>query len=275
MADDVTKRLRYFTYQFMEERDFTDEQKYHLDRRHRQNRLLHTPGIAEGLEVEKTHAKKVKVTPGTAIDIEGQEIVQSKESLIDLSDSTQYPANSEIYITIRYSEELLAEDRQFPDQKNTETRITEKPIIEATTVTPPTDDTVIRLAKFTLDPIGNVPGNVGDQFDGGVRQGVGSVLADNAVSMSKLKREVRWEEIISLGSAGSETVVAFETSKDEPKSAFLLVYAYSTTNGAIFNWQQAYRTGIEDDLVQQIVTFKNDTGNTIDIKVKIYAVLES
>ncbi|NER29923.1 MAG: hypothetical protein F6J89_20465, partial [Symploca sp. SIO1C4] len=106
MLEDVTKRLRYFTYQFMEEPDFTDEQNYHLDRRHRHNRLLHTPGIAEGLEVKKTDAKKVKVSPGTAIDSNGQEIVQPEEYSLDLSNGTTYPPNSEVNITIKYNEKL-------------------------------------------------------------------------------------------------------------------------------------------------------------------------
>ncbi|MDJ0594333.1 MAG: hypothetical protein QNJ72_30885 [Pleurocapsa sp. MO_226.B13] len=273
MADNVTKRLRYFTNQFMEEPDFTDEQNYHLDRRHRHNRLLHSPGIAEGLEVEKTDAKEVKVTPGTAIDLEGQEIVQSEESLLDLSDSTNYPPNSEVYITIRYNEELRPEDRQSPDRENTETRITEKPSIEASTETPPTGGTVIRLARFTLDAIGNVPGTVGDQFDNGVRQGVGSVLADNAVSISKLKKELRKDESATLGAAGTHNVMAFETSRSQPNSAFLLVYAYSTTDGARFTWEQAYVT--VGDSMQHIVTFRNPLGNTIEIFYKIYAVLES
>ncbi|MGK7896341.1 MAG: hypothetical protein AB4372_22680 [Xenococcus sp. (in: cyanobacteria)] len=275
MADNVTKRLRYFTNQFMEEPDFTDEQKYHLDRRHRHNRLLHSPGIAEGLEVEKTDAKEVKVTPGTAIDSNGQEIVQSEEYSLDLSDSTKYPPSSEdkiteVYITIKYNEKLS--DRQSTEQEDTETRITEEPIIEATTEAP-TDDTVITLAKFTLDTIGNVPGNVGDRFDDSVRQDVGSVLADNAVSISKLKKELRKDESVTLGAAGSHDVMAFETSRSQPNSAFLLVYAYSTTNGARFTWEQAYVT--EGDSVQQIVTFRNPLGNTIEIVYKIYAVLES
>ncbi|NEQ80715.1 MAG: hypothetical protein F6K26_10815 [Moorea sp. SIO2I5] len=273
MADDVTKRLRYFTNQFLEEPDFTDEQKYHLDRRYRHNRLLHTPGIAEGLEVTKTDAKEVTVALGTAIDSKGQEIVQPEERTLDLSDATQYPPNSEVYITIKYNE--TPSDRQSSEKENTETRITEEPSIEATKEIPPTDGTVIQLAKFTLDSIGNVPGTVGEQLDGEIRQGVGSVLADNAVSISKLKKELRWDESITLGIGTNRLheVVAFETSRNKPNSAFLLVYAYSTTNEAKFTWLQKYET--EGDLVKQIVTFENKGGKTIEISYKIYAVLES
>ena len=51
-------------------------------------------------------------------------------------------------------------------------RITEQPIITPVPdpPPPPTDGTVIQLASFKLDASGNVPGNIGDLFDGGVRQ---------------------------------------------------------------------------------------------------------
>ncbi|NER28621.1 MAG: hypothetical protein F6J89_13560, partial [Symploca sp. SIO1C4] len=206
-----------------------------------------------------------------AIDSNGQEIVQPEEYSLDLSNGTTYPPNSEVNITIKYNEKLS--DRQDPEKENTETRITEEPSIEATTETPPTDGTVIRLAKFKLDQNGNVPGIVGAQFDGGFRQGVGSVLADNAVSISKLKKELRIDESTTLGPGATHNVLAFETSRDKPNSAFLLVYAYSITDGARFRWEQAYET--QGGSVRQIVTFRSETGQTIEIVYKIYAVLEN
>jgi hypothetical protein len=114
MAEEFIKRLRYFDKQFLVEADFTDEQKYHLGMRRRHNRLLHTPGIAQGLEVQKTDAKKVKVTPGTALDSKGQEIVLFTDFSLDLSNATSYPPNSTVYITIEYQEEAI--DPQPPEK---------------------------------------------------------------------------------------------------------------------------------------------------------------
>lgn len=287
MADDITKRLRYFDKQFLVEADFTDEQKYHLDRRRRHNRLLHTPGIAKGLDVEKTDAKKVKVSPGTAVDIEGQEIVQVVDFSIDLSNASIYPLGSPIYITIKYKE--ITADPQPPEQPNNATRYTEQPLIEAKTTAPQSDaeDTVILLAKFQLDGNGNVPGKVGDKLDNGVipmptsvvgvRKTVGSVLADNAVSISKLKKELvaagstTLDGSVSGGSTAS--IDAFTTPLVKPSSAFLLIYAYSTNPGAKFSWVQGYVTDATS--IKQVVTFKIEGSNKITVNYRIYAVLEA
>jgi hypothetical protein len=277
MAEEFIKRLRYFDKQFLVEADFTDEQKYHLGMRRRHNRLLHTPGIAQGLEIQKTDAKKVKVTPGTALDSKGQEIVLFTDFSLDLSNATSYPPNSTVYITIEYQEE--ATDPQPPEKPENKTRTVEKPLIKAITNEPSADDTVIQLAKFKLDSNGNVPGNVG--LDGGVRKSVGAVLADNAISIRKLKKELRDDRTITLNPGASERILAFTAPLSAPTSAFLLIYAYSTTPGAIFRWEQEYSTvGTLPNLsTNQTVIFRNvGTGTNaiaISITFKIYAVLES
>ena len=182
MAD--IKRLHYFDHQFLVEADFTDEQKYHLDMRHRHNRVLHTFGIAEGLQVEKTGENEVTVRPGTAVDRVGQEIVQAANHPIDLSDSAEYPPGSNIYVTIAYHEEET--DPSTATGVTGNTRITEEPIIDASTTAPPGDGSIIRLARFALDGSGNVPGNIGDTFDNEVRQFAGPVIAPGAVGTDEL-----------------------------------------------------------------------------------------
>lgn len=73
---DIDKRLRYYNGQFLQQQDFTDEQEYHLDRLRRHHRLLHTPGIAEGLTVSATvNTTTATVSAGTAIDRWGRQIV--------------------------------------------------------------------------------------------------------------------------------------------------------------------------------------------------------
>ena len=72
---DIDKRLRYFNGQFLEQKDFRDEQDYHIDRQRRHNRLFHTYGIAEGLQVTgAVGTGQVTVETGTALDDEGQQI---------------------------------------------------------------------------------------------------------------------------------------------------------------------------------------------------------
>ena len=71
---DVEKRLRYFDGQFLKEQDFIDEQRYVLDRLCRYSRFLNVAGIVDGLGVTPGPAK-VTVSPGTALDRQGRQIV--------------------------------------------------------------------------------------------------------------------------------------------------------------------------------------------------------
>lgn len=292
---DTTKRLRYFNQQFLEAPDFTDEQNYHLDRRRRHNHFLHTPGIATGLEVIKTDDNKVKVTAGTAIDIYGREIVQDVDSdPIELSDTTGFPKNSNIYITIKYFDEPSDKDRQSSEQSGTETRFIEKPNIrpyQAKDLPSPTDDpAIILLAKFDLID-SRVPGNQGDKFDNGklpmeykvngVRKTVGAVLADRSVPASKLKTELVQEGDVELdgglANQASKPVDAYTTTLDKPNSAFILVYAYAKNippgKEAKFTWTQDYITNATE--IKQVVTFTTTSNFKFLVHYRIYSVLES
>jgi hypothetical protein len=162
------KRLHYFDHQFLVQADFADEQQYHLDMRRRLNRLLHTVGIAEGLEVVKSGNKTVTVRSGMAIDRLGREMIVEANQEVDLS---QFLAGATIFITIAYHEQ--ESDPTTATSVSGNTRITEQPLVQAVTTTPPNDSTVIPLARFTLDSSANVPGNSNDLLDGGVRQIIG------------------------------------------------------------------------------------------------------
>ncbi len=86
---DVTRRMNFFDRQFLRAQDFADEQDYHLDRRHRHNRLLHNPGIAEGLEVTTpTNPTTVQIDTGTAIDELGREIILLESHELTISADT-------------------------------------------------------------------------------------------------------------------------------------------------------------------------------------------
>jgi hypothetical protein len=179
------KRLHYFDHQFLVEADFTDEQKYHLDMRRRLNRLLYTFGIAEGLEIAKSAAKTVTVRPGVALDRFGREMIVEADHVVDLSNTTQFPAGATIFITIAYQEQ--ESDPTTATGVSGNTRITEQPVVQAVRAAPPSDGSVIQLARFMLDVSANVPGNINDLFDGGVRQMIGprgehGLLSVNGVS---------------------------------------------------------------------------------------------
>lgn len=73
--DVVNKRVRFFDGQFLQDQDFIDEQRYHLDRQRRLSRLLAVQGIVSGLVVTTDGANEVTVSPGTAVDSLGRMLV--------------------------------------------------------------------------------------------------------------------------------------------------------------------------------------------------------
>lgn len=268
------KRLNYFNQQFLVEADFEDEQKYHLAMRRHHNRLLHTPGIAEGLQVFKTADRQLKVTPGTALDTQGREMILLDDFTINLTAA----ANAPVFIIIAYDEQESDPQPPAPATPVGNTRWTEKPTIAQSTTIPAR--TAVQLARITLDGSGNVPGNVNEPLDGGVRVAAGSVLADNSVSINKLKKTISslsGTDTVNLGPGERKAVPAFSANLDLASSAFLLVYAFSPTAGARFRWEQEYSTaGTAPNLTtNQTVIFTNLGTTAIDVKYKIYVVLES
>lgn len=144
MADPI-KRLHYFDHQFLRADDFTDEQEYHTGMRRRHNRLLHTWGIADGLEVEfETGASGVTIRPGTAIDSDGREIVLTEDRFEELSG---LPANADVYVTVAYREEQTDPTAETGVEGNT--RWTEEPQLQALASAPSDPSRDILLARVS------------------------------------------------------------------------------------------------------------------------------
>jgi hypothetical protein len=138
---DQPERVRYFDQQFLRVDDFNAEQIYHRDMRRRHNRMLHTPGISEGLQLVPA-GTAVKVTPGAAVapgadgNGGGAEIVLTTEFTQDLS---SFNENVAVFVTIGFAQE---ESRPVNDAGFTaNSRWRETPKIEV----------------FTSDPTANPP----------------------------------------------------------------------------------------------------------------------
>lgn len=125
----AVERLSYFTGLFLEVKEFTLEQSYHLEMRRRLNFGLFTPGILFGLTVVREAVDRVRVDPGMAVDSnqvenQGREIVLTGSRTINLS---TFANGDQVYITISYHEQPTTPKPPI----NVESRITEDPIIEA------------------------------------------------------------------------------------------------------------------------------------------------
>ena len=77
-------RNHYFTGKLLVERDFTDEQRFHIDKLRHHHQRLHGWGVVCGLKVkqhpdEACRDRFVVIEPGTAIDCCGHEILLREE----------------------------------------------------------------------------------------------------------------------------------------------------------------------------------------------------
>lgn len=192
------KRLNYFTSQFLVEKDFKDEQAYHVEMRRRHNQALHLFGIAKGLEVSKTGDRQVSVSPGVAIDKDGREIVLSADAPVDL---TRFGANATVFLTLQYQEVFDPADRYQSGGVDNFTRTTERPKLDANTAVPPTDGSVIALTQVKLDGSGNV-----SSIDPSVRKFASAVIAPASVNTSQLVDGAVTTAKIADGSVGTTKI---------------------------------------------------------------------
>jgi hypothetical protein len=142
----AVKRMNYYTHQLLHEQDFKDEQAYHVGMRRRHNRLFHSWGVVDGLEVRQQGEHQVIVEPGMAVDHEGREILLEEAVTRDLS---EFQHNKEIVLSIAYGEQAEEADHRSAGGVEGYVRITEMAEIQEF----PEDklsETAIRLARVEL-----------------------------------------------------------------------------------------------------------------------------
>src|ERR1044071_5018627 len=105
------ERLNYFNGQRLEATDLRLEQSYQMRVRRWLNRSLYTWGIAAGLEVSVKPGDKHKVivSPGLALDQEGQEIILIEEQEVQVAGSPSPTVGVVFgnYLVIEYGEEKV------------------------------------------------------------------------------------------------------------------------------------------------------------------------
>src|SRR4029450_10036357 len=169
MAGDVSKRVRYFDHQFLRAAEFQDEQAYHIDRRRRHGRSLHSPGVADlgdpalhSLEVSQVGTtNKVAVHAGWAIDAQGRELV-----LVDpgMEATVTRPSGGDVDLYISYPDpEPTSDPSEDPGTVGTPTRIPEQPVLRRVpgdASAPPAD--AVLLARVTVNAAGSIT-NIADR----------------------------------------------------------------------------------------------------------------
>jgi hypothetical protein len=175
----LDQRMNWFDRQFLRAQDFADESDYHVDRRRRHLRLLHTPGVAEGILVRGAVGDTaVTVEAGTAIDDQGREIVQLATSTpIGLPPDPSTTA--ELYVGYG---EVEAEQSEDPGIVGN-TRIRETPRFSLRLGSDPVPTSGVLLAKLSVDA-----GKLTEEPDNDVRAKAGTSIGDVSVFSITLKR---------------------------------------------------------------------------------------
>ena len=149
----AVKRVNYFTHQFLREKDFKDEQAYHIDALRRHNRHLHPWGVVSGLEVEQQGEHEIVVQPGYAIDKEGREIWLDEKVTRNMRTLGHHDA--EMFITIAHHSEPDDAERQSAGGVDGVTRYREVPQVHEHD-TRPGDEHGVLLAGVRLSAHGRI-----------------------------------------------------------------------------------------------------------------------
>jgi hypothetical protein len=167
----LDQRMNWFDRQFLRAQDFADESDYHVDRLRRHLRLLHTPGVGEGLMVRgSVDATSVTVDAGTALDDQGREIV-----LLTSTGAIDLPADqtaADLYVGYGEAE---AEQSQDPGIVGN-TRIKETPQFSLRAGGDPVPGSGVLLARLAL-----ADGKLTTEPDNTVRTMAGAAIGDVSV----------------------------------------------------------------------------------------------
>ena len=188
------KRPNYFTSQFLVAQDLNDEQVYHLGFRQRHQRTMHATGIAEGLDVTLVGGTQVQVSAGSAIDRDGHDIVLVSARAYSLVSGG---VGDDVYLTLSYHEVLDPADEYTQTGLGQFTRITERPLLQDTLGVPPTDGSVIVLARIRLNGRGAIESNA--SIDTSFRSLATATVAPGAVAETELA-----EGAVTLGKLAPE-----------------------------------------------------------------------
>jgi hypothetical protein len=208
MTDGQVVGVNYFDHQFLRADEFTVERGYHEDRLRQHNRLLHLPGVGEGLVVQKLDDHTVAVTLGHAVDAEHREVVlrptadpeapplvRVQTSAADFQVSEQHvPAagtalpvdlsplpgsDATVFITI-WRGAKPTEPSQDPGVVGSNTRLVERPVVEAATTSPSGPRLLLATLQWKAD------GTIEGDPDTRGRARAGARLSDRSVTEPNL-----------------------------------------------------------------------------------------
>src|SRR5690349_18965782 len=166
------KRLHYYNHQFLDEKDFQDEQHYHVEMRRRLNRSLHSWGVAEGLQVVRSGNREITVETGFALDNTGRELMVLNPVTREIPHADRH---TKIHVVITHKERFEDADRRTASGVEGYNRTTESVEVSMTHDYDKTAGGIL-LANLHMDADGNIA-----NIDYAGRPSAGSLLAPNSV----------------------------------------------------------------------------------------------
>lgn len=280
MAESEIKRLHYFTDEFLLEKDFIDEQTYHMDMRRRHNRSCHGVGVVEGLDVVPIDERRVGVTAGMAIDRKGREIVLVDDVVCTFEGT--FPR----HLTIAYAELHVEADRSTQEGIDNFVRWTERPLLQESPTPPAADSLAITIAIVTKTGANQLVVDTSVAPRAAVSavgfEAVGEdQLAANAVTNDKLAPGSVGIAALAITQASgdmpgslagnAESANPFTLVVDSPSPQFLLASVTPTTlGGAVsFSYTAARDTSSGNNKVIYKLKVKNLTSNPVDFNVNM------
>ncbi len=161
MANDI-KRLNYFTGQFLEAVDFSDEQSYHIEMRRRLNASLRGPGILDGgfkvdIKNQSTDTAPAIITVGAGLGVDnlGQELVilSPLEKEIPLNDLNTYKGKT---VAVYLGYQQVETDSKTSTDASGITRWTERPKITLQSAADSAPADMVRLENIIVDQNGQI-----------------------------------------------------------------------------------------------------------------------
>ena len=171
------KRLHYYNHQFLDEKDFRDEQLYHIEMRRRLNRSLHFWGVVDGLQVARSGNREITVEPGFALDNDGRELVVLNPITRNISYSERH---ARLHVLISHKETWDEADRRTTGGVEGYVRVTELVEVGVTHELDKSGAGIV-LATLHMDTEGNIA-----QVDHAGRRSAGSLLAPHSVRTNHL-----------------------------------------------------------------------------------------
>jgi hypothetical protein len=105
------KRINFFKGFLTTEKDWNEAEKYHIDKRRLQNRMLHSPGVVLGyggdlrVQARARGDLSVEIGSGYAIDGQGQDLMLFDATIKNINPE-EFRLPQTIYLVLRYYEEL-------------------------------------------------------------------------------------------------------------------------------------------------------------------------